>query len=258
MTNGRNLRCGKGKSDDSRDGEQFVALPLVLIHSAGWRLARPETHSFVIDMAAPMYSKGGLPNGALMANRERLAALGWHSVSGIARHIEDAISCGLLVRTRQGGKRMPSLYGVTWAELGRTIDRFTLDIDRSVWRTVHRGLYKRPTKAGPAPKAERSAAATTARKASALARKSTLTGPCDGHQHPAYGPSHGHQPASFGPPHGLVQPISARSDDRGTVTLLETPSAGVGCSAVGARRSALAVQAADTEVATAIDGQEAV
>lgn len=205
MANGRN--AGRGKRDNGRDGDLFLALPGVVLDSPGWRRADHESRSLLIDLASPMHRKGtdgGLPNGGLMADRERLAGLGWRSVDTIRRAIEDLEACGLLVKTRQGGKRMPSLYAVTWADLATPPERYALDIDRAKWGTQYRGAYRTPTKPESAPQVSRTAAATAARRAAAVLRKNASTGPSDGQHPPGFGPSHGHQTSSYGPSDGLV------------------------------------------------------
>lgn len=230
MANGRG--AGRGKRDSGRDGDLFMAVPLVYIDSIGWRRARPESKSFLIDFVAPMYRKGGLPNGALMANRERLAALGYRSVSAVMRNIEDLIDCGLIARTRQGGNRVPSLYGVTWADLGPTIDRFVLDLDRTTWHTVYRGAYNRPTKPESARQDSRTAAARAARKASASATKggagaiaqNATTGLSDIAATPRNRLCDRQQATGYVLPDSPLEPNPAVSGDCGTDALLEMPS----------------------------------
>lgn len=205
MANGRN--AGRGKRDSGRDGDLFLALPGVVLDSPGWRRAEHQSRSLLIDLASPMHRKGsdgGLPNGGLMADRDRLAALGWRSVDQIRNAIEDLEACGLLVKTRQGGRRMPTLYAVTWADLAAPPERYALDIDRAAWGTLYRGAYRTPTKPEPTPQASRTAAATAARRAAAVLKKNASTGPSDGPHPPGYGPSHGQQTSSYGPSHGLV------------------------------------------------------
>jgi hypothetical protein len=137
------------RSKEDCDGSHFLRLPHVVIDSPGYRLAEHSSRSLLVDVASQLRrpgSDGGLPNGALLATRDRMAAFGWKSQGVLHRAIADLVSCGLLIETRKGHKNSASLYAVSWMALDIDGSKHVLDIDSRAWARVHRGAYLRPSK----------------------------------------------------------------------------------------------------------------
>lgn len=201
------------RAKESRDGDSFLALPTIVIDSPGFRRASHQARALLIDMASPLRRKGssgGLPNGGLMANGERLASLGWKSRSTIRNALLDLEECGLLVPTRRGGLHKPTLYAVSWLAL-ETGGNYALDIDPNQWNAVHRGSYMRPTKTAKAAQTARTEAATAARRASKSASRvsseNASPGPSDGRQLTSIGPCDGQKAPRIGPFDGPIEGV---------------------------------------------------
>jgi hypothetical protein len=137
------------RSKEDCDGSNFFRLPHVVIDSPGYRLAEHSSRSLLVDVASQLRrpgSEGGLPNGALLATRDRMALFGWKSQGVLHRAIADLVACGLLIETRKGHKNSASLYAVSWMALDIDGSKHALDIDPRAWARVYRGAYMRPTK----------------------------------------------------------------------------------------------------------------
>ncbi len=161
------------KAKAARVAGRHLALPHDVLDSLGFRRATVEARSMLLDIAGQLFRRGdegGLPNGGLMADRDRLHILGWTSASTITKALKDLVDCGLLIVTRQGGKNRPTLYGVPWQSLEATKQNYVLEIDRAKW-AIHRDAYHRPDKPERAPQADRTAAAREKRKVNAAARR---------------------------------------------------------------------------------------
>lgn len=171
----RKKRQAADRAREDRDGDSHITLPHVLLDSEGWRRASHTALAMLPLIAYPLFRRGqngGLPNGGLLIDYQRLARHGWTSKEVITSALKDLIECGLLCETRKGGKHRPSLYGVTWLGLGIDPRRYVdLDIDPSTWDKVHRGSYRNPVKAIRPPQTDRTAKATAARRANAVARR---------------------------------------------------------------------------------------
>ncbi len=121
---------------DKRDGQQFVALPLVVLESDGYRLAGHPARALLIDVAM-QYT--GHNNGKLTACAKYLKAKGWNSNDTIVRARRELIECGLLVETRKGARpNKAAWFALSWLDLDQGQG---LDIDPKYYR---RGAYMTP------------------------------------------------------------------------------------------------------------------
>lgn len=126
------------RNGDKRDGTQFVALPLVVLESPGYRLASHPARSLLIDIAM-QYT--GHNNGKLTACAKYLRAKGWKSNDTIVSARRELVECGLLIETRKGGfPNTTSWFALSWYDLDQTQG---LDIDPKLYR---RGWYMHPDK----------------------------------------------------------------------------------------------------------------
>lgn len=74
-----------------------------------------------------MIQYNGKNNGDLSATKSILAKYGFNSDDTINRSLKELLVCGLIVKTRAGfagpdGKRLCSLYGVTWLPIDEIND----------------------------------------------------------------------------------------------------------------------------------------
>ncbi len=119
---------------DKRDGQQFIAVPLVVLESPGYRAASHVARSLLMDLAM-QYS--GRNNGRLVACPKYLQPLGWRSNDTVVRGRRELLDLGLLVETRKGGfPNTASWYALTWQALDVSEG---LDINPKLYRT---GAYR--------------------------------------------------------------------------------------------------------------------
>ena len=123
---------------DKRDGRTFIALPLVVLESPGYRLASYPARALLIDVAI---AYTGSNNGKLTACAKYLRPKGWCSNATIHRALHDLIDCGLLIETRKGARpNKAAWFALSWLTLDQGQG---LDIDPQHYRT---GAYMRPDK----------------------------------------------------------------------------------------------------------------
>jgi hypothetical protein len=119
-----------------RDGQQFVALPMVVLQSPGYRAAGHVARALLVDIAL-QYS--GNNNGRLVACAKYLQPLGWRSNDTIVRARRELLELGLLLETRKGARpNRAAWYALTWQALDETEG---LDINPKLYRT---GDYRNP------------------------------------------------------------------------------------------------------------------
>jgi len=124
------------KAKEKRDGRQFVALPMVVLESPGYRGASHTARSLLLDIAM-QYT--GNNNGRLTASAKYLQGKGWNSNDTIVRARRELLDCGLLIETRKGARpNKAAWYALTWHDLDQTSG---LDLDPKCYR---RGEYMRP------------------------------------------------------------------------------------------------------------------
>ncbi len=137
-------RAARAKAD--RDGDQFLAMPYVVLRSPGFRSLGHAARALLFDISMQVTDYN---NGRLLASAKVLRSLGWTSNDTITRALRELQRAGLLVETRKGGINRPSWFAVTWKSLKVTND---LDINP---RLFDRSGYMRPgdtrTGADPAP-----------------------------------------------------------------------------------------------------------
>ncbi len=104
------------KSKGRRNSGTFAALPHSVFRSVGGR--PPPTavlsHSafrLLVDLAMQF---NGTNNGNLTAAHSVLRAYGWSSKGTLGAAIVELVATGFIEVTQRGGKRLPSLYALTW------------------------------------------------------------------------------------------------------------------------------------------------
>ncbi len=119
---------------DKRDGRDFLALPLVVLESPGYRAASHVARSLLMDIA--MQYRGG-NNGRLTACMKYLQPLGWRSNDTIVRARRELLDLGLLVETRKGAfPNSAAWFALSWLALDVAEG---LDINPKLYRT---GAYR--------------------------------------------------------------------------------------------------------------------
>lgn len=127
------------KAGDKRDGVRFVALPHVVIDSAGYRQAGHVARSLLVDLAR-QYT--GSNNGCLVACDKYLRPLGWKSPDVVTWALRELEASGLLVKTRTGAKpNKAAWFALSWYALDQ---KTGMDASPEAYRAQH-GAYRRPT-----------------------------------------------------------------------------------------------------------------
>lgn len=107
---------GKGRKSPKRAEGHFVRLPTAVLMSPGYRALSHTARSLLTDIA--MQYKGS-NNGALVACENYLQPRGWNSKDVISRALRELQECGLLVKTRQGGRHLPNLFAIAFNDLDK-------------------------------------------------------------------------------------------------------------------------------------------
>lgn len=95
----------------------FLALPHVWLDSPEFRALSARATKALLGLAAQYR---GANNGTLALPRGRHQVFGWGRAHGsVDRALKELEASGFVVKTRQGGKNMPSLYAVTWWPVDR-------------------------------------------------------------------------------------------------------------------------------------------
>jgi hypothetical protein len=176
-----------------RDGSQFLALPLVVLQSPGYRAAGHVARSLLLDIAL-QYS--GTNNGRLTACAKYLQPLGWSSNDTIVRARRELLDVGLLMETRKGARpNRAAWFALSWLALDVTDG---LEIDPKLYRT---GAYRNPE------------------------LKNAALAPSGGAGNGGIAPSGGAGPSSFAPAGGAIRPTLTPAPTPSGGAYLETPSA---------------------------------
>ena len=193
MSNGRNLR-GRGKTDSSRDGGGFVALPWSVLDCPAYADLSHPARSLLVEFAR-QYVRDN--NGRLLASARYLRARGWKSADVITRAKQELMAAGFIHETVKGHRpNRASWYALTWYELDR-IPGY------DPGATLVRSAYKK------------------------LAPKNTGLSPSAGVATVVIAPSRGIGPRRAAPPHGAVVGMEVGLPAPSPGNHLDMPSAGV-------------------------------
>lgn len=89
----------------------FAALPHAVLESPGFISLSPYAVKLLVDL---MLQYRGKNNGDLTMAWSVMAARGWRSKASLYNARKELLEAGFILLTRQGGKRVPSLYAITW------------------------------------------------------------------------------------------------------------------------------------------------
>jgi len=103
----RSLRKAKGR----RESGSFVALPHAVLGGDEWAELSAQAVKLLLDLYAQYR---GANNGDLTVAWSILKERGWKSKDTLYRALDELIAAGWVIRTRQGGRHIPSLYAVSW------------------------------------------------------------------------------------------------------------------------------------------------
>lgn len=135
MNVARTLKKSKGR----RESGSFVALPHAVLGSDEWA----DLSAHAVKLLLDLYGQyKGNNNGDLTAAWSILKARGWRSKDTIYRALDELIAKGWVIKTRQGGRHIPSLYAVSWQaidECGGKLDVAATNTAPGTWKNKMRG-----------------------------------------------------------------------------------------------------------------------
>lgn len=103
-------RSGVFKKGRATNGP-FLAVPRAVLDSAAWSAMTGHEIKLLMDVAAQFR---GSNNGNLSVAWRILQLRGWKSRDSLSKALTGLTEKGFLIRTRQGGRRICSLYGLSW------------------------------------------------------------------------------------------------------------------------------------------------
>ena len=124
------LRKSKGR----RESSPFLALPRHIVDSPQYAALAFPARSLLIDLFAQYR---GNNNGDYSAAWRLMSPRGWRSRDTLGRALRELLQSGFIVKTRQGWRRVPCLYGVTWKgidECGGKLDMPANPVPLNTWK----------------------------------------------------------------------------------------------------------------------------
>lgn len=97
-----------------RSAGSFIALPHDVINSHNWLKLSPHAVKLFIDLFAQFKGKN---NGDLCAAWSMMKPRGWKSKATLSKALMELQHYGMITLTRQGGRKIPNLYGVTFRSI---------------------------------------------------------------------------------------------------------------------------------------------
>lgn len=188
-----NSRTKGRKSDTSRDGGGFIALPWSVVDSVAYQRLSAHAKALLLEVAR-QYVRDN--NGRLLLSRAYMGPRGWKSTDMLNKAKAELLASGFIHQTVQGHRpNKASWYALTFYSID-----VTPGFDAGAAESFRRGAY-RDADPLPKPKPTRE---ELYRKWDRPAKNKTL-GPCHGPETPAIGPPHGPEDALSGPPHGPIR-----------------------------------------------------
>ena len=99
------------KAKGRRESGSFIALPHNLLDSREYAALSAHARMLLIDLFAQYR---GHNNGDYSAAWTLMEPRGWRSRETLGRALAQLLEAGFIVKTKQGGRNIPCLYGVTW------------------------------------------------------------------------------------------------------------------------------------------------
>ncbi len=112
----------------------FIAIPVEIINSPLWAAMSTYEVKLLLDIAEPYR---GANNGDLCCTWGRMSARGWRSRGSLDKALAGLLDKGLIEVTRRGGKRVCSLYALTWRcidNCGGKLDVPATRVPSHAWR----------------------------------------------------------------------------------------------------------------------------
>jgi len=106
-----------GKAKNRRESGAFVPIPVSVIKHPNFCMLNGTALRLLINLCSQVRFKakmGASNNGDLTAAMEILKKSGWTSNDSINNALKELLHYGFIIKTRQGGRNLCSLYAITW------------------------------------------------------------------------------------------------------------------------------------------------
>lgn len=128
----RTLLKAKGR----RESGSFVAIPTAILESVEYAALNGNAVKALLDL----YSQfNGRNNGDLTAAWSVMVKRGWKSKAALYKALHTLLEGGWIVKARQGGKHVCTLYAVTWKpihECGGKLDIAATNTPLGTWKQI--------------------------------------------------------------------------------------------------------------------------
>ena len=101
----------RGQRPHGRGGKQFLKLYMEVIRHANFHMLSPKAVKLLISVGS-FYS--GFNNGDLSVTIKVMKPCGWSSNGQMRAALDELLYYGFLIKTRQGGRNLCSLYALAW------------------------------------------------------------------------------------------------------------------------------------------------
>jgi len=136
-------------SNNRRKGEStFFRFPHEVLRSPNYVSLSHIARSLLTELVLQF---SGANNGDLDTTWTRLALRGWNSKTTVAKHVDELIYYGFIVRVQDGGinvggKKRPNLYALTWIKVDKVgySDGYAGGSDWKVGQTPHGWRTQKP------------------------------------------------------------------------------------------------------------------
>jgi hypothetical protein len=104
------------KAKARRESGAFVPLPVSVLNHGNYLSLSPKAVKLLLDLCVQLrFKKGGtINNGDLSTAWKLMQPRGWVSKQTLQAALDELLHFKFLLRTRQGGRNLCSLYAVTW------------------------------------------------------------------------------------------------------------------------------------------------
>lgn len=127
-----------------KDSGNFSLIPHMVQDSPNWKACGGTAIKLLCDLARQY---NGRNNGDLCAARSVLATRGWRSPDTLDRALQELLHYGFITLTRQGGRNLSNLYGLTWHaidECDGKLDCSATRVASGDWKLAKPPFKRRP------------------------------------------------------------------------------------------------------------------
>lgn len=101
----------RSRTKNRSESGSFLSIPHAVLRSSNYVSLSSHAIKLLLDLGTQYNGKN---NGDLCATWSMMQLRGWKSQDTLHRAIKQLISKGMIVKSRQGGRHLPSLYALSW------------------------------------------------------------------------------------------------------------------------------------------------